>query len=889
MPARTLQPSVLKAQLAGLAEHLREVYSPVVAFQANGWEGPSTMDVDSRTWHVKACRSVLELREALANRGDSPLVILTSVEHSALLPDVTARLVKRRLFQVDAWEPVLRAFGAQRIDARLSNHAWLADVLLEGTPAEGYPRVASGTLDVTTAWRWAAGALVGIDAAAPDLRSLLEWTLEGAVLARWAAVPGERSAQLSRWLLDVIGPPAELPLALLKSGNGKDAVPIGLACGVLFSGEGEPSGVLGAAAVRLEQWTGGLTVSAARGIALAREAERLLATLQASGGDRAPMLAARAEEILRSLGAEAEAWRSRWIPAGFTQRLNRFADALAEVVRGEDPLPALSRALQALHALRDHAAAANDEERAARAEHALRLARYQQAGAPESAASFSDAVAAYARDHAFADIARYALYASEPHPKLAAAVADIAERVAARREAFTFQFADLAKGWFEAPAESAGLVPVERLLTSVVAPLAVHGPVLLLVIDGMSAATAESLGESIARRGWVQVVPADAPERLAALPALPSVTEVCRTSLFSGVLKTGTASDERAGFVIHPALVALSHPDLPPIVFHKASLGAAAELELGVASAIANQEQRIVAAVINAIDDHLLKDDLVRPKWTTEYVPVIGALCDAARVAGRRLVITADHGHVLDLKLTERVAGGGSDRYRTDPTPPRPGEVVVTGGRVLTQDGRVVVAASERLRYCGRKNGYHGGISPQEMVVPLLLFAAEGRVPTGYREVFPARPDWWDLDAPLRAVPQPTAPAAKTGMPLFDVPAERRLVVARTTDPWWLEAMLRSDVLAAQRRRATRAALADERLRALLSAMVARGGRMTLSGLAERLGIPAGRISSTIAAASQLLNFDGYQVLFIDGDDVVLEEALLVTQFEVGRSDAEGR
>jgi hypothetical protein len=56
---------------------------------------------------------------------------------------------------------------------------------------------------------------------------------------------------------------------------------------------------------------------------------------------------------------------------------------------------------------------------------------------------------------------------------------------------------------------------------------------------------------------------------------------------------------------------------------------------------------------------------------------------------------------------------------------------------------------------------------------------------------------------------------------------------------------------------------------------------MTVAAVAEQLIVPSGRVSSTIAAAAQMLNFDGYQVLFRENDEVVLDEALLITQFEL--------
>ena len=789
------------------------------------------------------------------------------------------------MFPVDAWEPVLRAFGAQRIDGRLTRLTWLADVLLDGTPLGGYPQVPSGTLDATTAWRSAMNVLVGVDAGEPDVRSLLEWTLDPTVLARWTALLPERSTELSQWLLSVVGPGAELPLSLLKSGHGADAVPIGLVCGVLFAGEGEPSGVRGAAAIRLERWTGGIPIGPARGRAFAAAAEELLNGLTALGDDHVAGLVTRADVLLRELGAESEAWDSRWLPRGFSQRLDRFAHALTEALQAADAARAMSRGAERLRDLREHAGAADDPERVRRAGQALRLTRYVRTLDREPPASFRHAVAAYASNHAFADVARYDLYASEVHPALGAALGAVTDRATESRERFTQEFARLVLSWFRGPSDGEGLVSIENVLASVVAPLAADGRVLLLVVDGMNAVVAESLSASISRRGWVRVSPAGAPDRMAVVPALPSVTEVCRTSLLCGRLQKGTASDERAGFATHPSLIALSKPAFPPRLFHKASFGPAAELDPEVAAAIANPDQRIVATVVNAVDDHLLKDDMVRPIWTTEYVPVIGALCDGARAAGRRIVMTADHGHVLDLKISDKKAGDRADRYRPAASPAREGEVEVSGSRVLAEDNRVVVAASERVRYTGRKNGYHGGISPQEMVVPLVILAPEGSRVEGYREVASPRPGWWDLELPVASVPVlAPAAAARLGLPLFDATAERPVVVKPEPEPWWLERLFAGEVLKAQRTRVVRAAVSDHRLRALLLAVSSRGGRMTIPAVSERLAMPAGRVPSTVAASAHLLNFDGYQVLFMEGDEVVLDETLLVTQFEIERA-----
>jgi hypothetical protein len=885
MTTHTLHPAALRAQLAGLTSRIRDGESPVIAFRSNMWNGPETIEVDSRTWHVKGCRSVLEVRDALSSRDEAqPLVILTQVSHADLGPDVTARLLKRRILEVDAWEPVLRVFGAHRIDARLASHGWLSDVLVTGAPAQGYDQSASGTLDAATAWRAALKILLGVDASALDLTTLLEWTLDASVLSRWAALPQEQTADICKWLISAVGPSAELPLALIKNNHGADVVPIAIVCGVLFADGEELSGVRGAAAIRLERWTDGLHVDGRRARAVATTANRLLERLRTNGRPGVSALLGRADEVLSELGSGDEAWRSRWLSRGFDQRLQHYADALMVALNGAGVAAALVAAADALENLRVHSRGTDDPERVLRAEQALRLVRYIRTvdhTAPPT--SFGDAAAAYSSVHAFADVSRYALYASETHQGFGAALTAVADRSASERESFTKTFASLTKHWFDAPSPTPNLVLIEDALKTVVAPLAEHGPVLLVVVDGMSAAVADAVGASVQRRGWTPIAPVDVVGPVALVGALPSITAVCRTSLFCGALRKGTASDERSGFASQTNLVALSKPNLPPRVFHKGDLGAGASLADDVAAAIAAPLQRIVAVVVNAVDDYLLKDDMVRPTWTADYVPVVAALCDAARTAGRFLVMTADHGHVLDLKLSEKLPGNDSDRYRSAGPPLRNGEVLVSGPRVLTESGTVVVAASERIRYMSRKNGYHGGISPQELIIPLLVFAPETRMPVGYREAGRSRPAWWDLTAPVGEAPiiETAIVTSKTGLPLFDQPVGPALAVTTAIAPAWVARLLHSEVFQEQKRRAARAALADDRLSALLVTLASRGGRMTSAAVADRLGIPVGRVSSTIAAAAQMLNFDGYQVLFLDSDEIVLDQALLITQFEL--------
>ena len=86
----------------------------------------------------------------------------------------------------------------------------------------------------------------------------------------------------------------------------------------------------------------------------------------------------------------------------------------------------------------------------------------------------------------------------------------------------------------------------------------------------------------------------------------------------------------------------------PPKLFHKGGLkdphgGLAADLSSEIAG-----ERRVVAAVVNAIDDHLAKDDQLAAPWSATYIPVLRLLLDEARKGAfrcRPTVVVLDEAH----------------------------------------------------------------------------------------------------------------------------------------------------------------------------------------------------------------------------------------------------
>jgi hypothetical protein len=113
--------------------------------------------------------------------------------------------------------------------------------------------------------------------------------------------------------------------------------------------------------------------------------------------------------------------------------------------------------------------------------------------------------------------------------------------------------------------------------------------------------------------------------------------------------------------------------------------------------------------VLSADDDSLPKGrQLLDPAWRPEDVPRLPQLLDPAANAGRIVVLTGDHGDLLEHGSEHRQHTGGGARWRPDGGTPKGDEVVVSGPRVLVSEGRAILAATEDARYGKRVHAYHG-------------------------------------------------------------------------------------------------------------------------------------------------------------------------------------
>lgn len=868
---------------------------------------PAALRIGSEALPLFRADSVLALRERLLDLPDDgpPLVVLTDLREPDLGNDVLARLARRRVFSIDPWQLVKEQFQAGNVDPRLSQrHDWAARALLDAQPEAGYAPVPSGFLDAETAWRHLFETLVGTRRGARDPEALLAWALDEAGAGRLNALSDTVRTGLAEAAEASAGRAAR---AIFECAVrfGLRAVSVGLAARVLFHPDAAGDERAAKATGKLEALLGLPELDTELARTWAGAAERVLfrrLSVAAEEEDPAPRATADtvivdADSLLRELGALNLAWRSDLLQASLDQRLARLASELAAFVAGDaEKIPRALR--EAAGGVLDHALVADESERAAGVEMALRLAgwlasrrRHVAAGHP----SLRVAARAYRAEGGFVDWARRRLWDGDAAPLLAQAYAALAREADAARHEQNRAFGVLLAGWSGAGRENGGLLGVEAVLDRRVAPLAREHPVLLVVIDAMSMPVFRELEQDLVRRGWVELLPDGTAERAAVIAALPTVTEASRTSLLCGAVRSGNAATEKEGFPAHVGLRAACAPAAPPLLFHKADLreAGAAGVAPTVTEAIAETEHRVVGIVINAVDDHLARGDQVRVPWTARHIRPLEELLDVCRAAGRAVVLASDHGHVLERHTALRDTGG-AERWRPATGAPAEDEVLLQGPRVVAEGRRLLAPWSERVRFGIKKNGYHGGAALQEVVLPLGVFAPRDVAGTlaGWREAAAERPAWWEwrVEAVAAVAAERTAPA--TGTPRAAVPRPPRK--GETGDLFahvepraprsaaiWIDRLFESDLFAAQRAQSARTALPDERIRTILSELDRRGGRLTAPALAARLGVPPFRLGGIVSALRRILNVEGYDVLSIDetSETVALNRDLLDTQF----------
>ncbi|MFI9210168.1 BREX-2 system phosphatase PglZ [Streptomyces sp. NPDC053253] len=923
------------------------------------WDGPSVQQTaGGLRARVAVGPSVLAVHEQILGHLDAVtppdvkvLVVLTDREDTDLDPGLLARVYGGRIRSVDNWEVVQEAFDARGLDGRLRSETWAAEALLDAAATRGWPSLGKGVLSRDEALtrlarrRFRLGRqdtdALGEPAAHDDGDridpvALFRWTLTPGGPDLLRDLRGPERAGLARFLAEPEqgGPTGKIITALVDAEHGADAAAYAVVCAALW-GHAEADHDLYRVRGRAERWLG--EQPPAQGdnldrllISFGHSGEAYVRSLVERGEHRlADPVLNRAAQLVAQFGAQAAAAASPLLPAGLDARFTAAGHALANGDTG--------KVTTAVTALADHTLAADGATKA-RIERVRMAARLRQwlGGQPEvDIASVADGTARQIRELGWAD---RALEHLEAGGDLDSVLADAYSRIGAaarqKRRDLDRAFSERLAVWTADGTAPRAMLTVESFLSRVVAPVvACPGRrVLLLLVDGMSAAIAAELGEEL-RGQWAEFDPlpeaTGAPVRRAVAAALPTLTAVSRTSLFAGTLMKGDQGDEKRLFPQHSCW-----NGTPAAVFHKDDLrgpDTGSPFSTALTEALAD-ERTHVAVVLNTVDDRLGKEQkLGDGAWQTKEIGGLEPLLRAARAYGMTVLLTSDHGHVIERRGSKLDAAGGtigSARHRTPGGPVAPAEIELSGPRVVWPEpgSRIVALRDHDTRYTTLKAGYHGGATLAEFTIPLLALLPFGaEPPTGWRELGDPTPSWWTDDAEGGAAVEPGAkndadagavpavpvasprrkqtkkaapPAPEGAISLFgedevappapQEPAESAAEPAtapssnQSEDPAvaLVERLMATELYQAQLDLLARKPRDKTVLPKALAALV-EAGTLPMTALAERAGQPATRAPGFAATLAQLLNYDGAQILEIlpDNRTLRLHRAQLIEQF----------
>lgn len=848
---------------------------------------------------VEACVSTLAVWDAMYRwDGTGWLVILTDRPEEDLGPGTLARMVTHRLVTPDPWEAAMQVFSARSIQRALlaeGKHADLSTHLVAITPDDGWPAAPGGVLTREHAYASIAVKYLGLPLGV-DGPGILEWTARPDAVDAVSQLRSRAQDTLTDavlgWLSDQTGPARRPVLYLLERGRLADTLPAGLGLHLLVTADQSLRQEANVAEARLTEriWRGlNLRSEEINGLgALCRTTvEELLArTATRNVGQR---ILSGTDALLTEISAPTVGRRSELLPSSLDVAYSRLGHALSHMPQDvEEAWSTVQR-----HPLFGIGASGQSDTRRDPAEAGVRLSRWLNHHPTEEPTGLAALIRRQSHDDAWADAAVNIAAAGVDSVELASGLSAVVNRALTRRKEHDRAFAaalsaegvvgrqPLPQGhdrdgevWF-----------IEDLAREVIAPIARQRPAMVVLIDGMStgAATQVLMSATDSTSSWTELVPKGTTRRASALAVLPTLTEHSRTSFFTGKLTTGGQGEERTGFNEIGRLA--GHPSAT--LLHKANLESRQsgyDLSEKAADAVKDfTDHPLVGCVLNTIDDALDRSDPSGTVWAARQVKHLQPLLAAARQAGRAVIITADHGHVVERRTSGKHAATdvSSARSRASQAPPiGEGEVLVSGERVLSHGGTAVLAVDEDLRYSSVKAGYHGGGSAAEAVVPVAVlvptetFTGDEDQLEGWTQAPTQLPLWWDM--------------ARAGAPTAAAPAEQEVPVQATFDvfnepnaPQAGSAVVSSEVYAEQRAIAGRVSLSDEAVAEVLDALLSDSRRIPTSALASLLRIPETRVQFAVGQLQKLLNVEGYPVVRLDGGMLILDHALLAQQFGV--------
>lgn len=885
MAAPTVSEIALRQHLdAWLSSTSRQARTLLVRAQPT-WSGPAVITVrDTPVRVVEGVSGLAALDAMRAAVQDEVIVVLTALTERELGSAVVLDAHRQRVSELDEWSMVPGMFGVR--DQSVPRHVsdlgpWMPGLLMSVRPDRGYPPAPGAALTPDHVVRSLMLALLGIGHLEElELVTCLTPLDDPGVRARLRELSRETLDALVRAASTHLGPAFALALRAAVGGGHVSVIAVGLVCGELWSsGEVAPDSATVAARARIEPYVGtGVSAVAAQRVGDA--SRRLIGRLLDDVHGREVL--EQAEALCVELDWAAGAAASDVLLSGLRARVTSLGAAIEAAAESGAPADA-AEVDRAFASVVRHQAASTIARSLRTAAMAVRLVRWLSESRT-SPANFAEAVQRYATDGAWVERALGDIWDGDNDRGLAHAYGRLAPAVQHARREEDQTAARLLIGAMGTDPEVFG---AEELLVHMVVPMSGQVPVLLIVLDGMSFATATELAAELPELGWSELVRSKSLRRGAAVAVLPTITAYSRTSLFAGELLAGNQQTEKARFAAA----------VGGVVFHKDDLRSDAghALPSAVSTAIVDPERRIVGVVLNTIDDALATAEVDALRWPVSQIANLPALLEEARDAGRVVILTSDHGHVVERGSALRSASGAAARFRDPSTGPiQPDEVLVSGPRVLAPGGASVLAVSDGVRFAAKRAGYHGGAALAEIAIPIVVAKPKGAAnPSGWVEAPPQEPVWWN--EPARTGAEGVAPIApiatakrRVRKPVAETPTlfeEPPAAGGDTAAAFSLdEQLIRSGTYRDRQARGSRHPIDDQTVRAIVAALASGSGRAHRDTVAVAAGVAAASLPGVLASLRRLLNVDGYAVVDLDADQVTvtLDEALLREQFGLG-------
>ena len=407
-----------------------------------------------------------------------------------------------------------------------------------------------------------------------------------------------------------------------------------------------------------------------------------------------------------------------------------------------------------------------------------RLSRYLAQPDPAEATgedTVVQRVVAYQQQGAFADLAAKHLMRALAGSTLFHAEADrVLAAYRERRDRENLGFASTLARGYEAALNSDHLVPLQRVTRWVVAPVWESDPgalIYLVVLDGCSYPVFLELLYELAQDGALSIGAAtldsawDVGSReegeqglvrgIPCLSPLPTVTSHSRGALMLGEIPNDP-------LVAETVFRSQEEPKTDKARFKQNDCLGVRGRRLLLKGDLTDHGQQLrgalrdgtlplVAAVFNAVDDQIGSANTgaqwrLTPGEISGFVPSLKEALDA----GRRVLLTSDHGHSPYVHKDRWAGAGANHRHAhldSHQDPPKGFIEIDVGGLGGGEPCRRAFAWKMGAYQGKPQVGFHGGCSLEEMVVPLAWIVRDG--------VQADEPSWWfgardTLDAPSR-------------------------------------------------------------------------------------------------------------------------------------------